>query len=101
MNAVPSQSTTVNEEDNSACVAAAAVTHITRGLRHLDFGEAYFKEKAADKTCIIIKVASEDNSADIGTRRVYLPLFNKLTYRLVVNHEERIYELVIYVKLLF
>ena len=60
------QSTTVIEEDNSACVAAAAVTHITRGLRHLDLGEAYFKEKTADKSCIIVKVASEDNNADIG-----------------------------------
>ena len=61
----------------------AAVTHITRGLRHLDLGEAYFKEKTADKTCIIVKVASEDNNADIGTKRIPLPLFNKLTYRLV------------------
>ena len=77
------QSTTVIEVNNSAHVTAAAVTHITRGLRHLDLGEAYFKEKTADKTCIIVKVASEDNNADIGTKRVPLPLFNKLTYRLV------------------
>jgi hypothetical protein len=29
------------EEDNSACVAAASVPHITRGLRHLDIAEHY------------------------------------------------------------
>ena len=77
------QSTTVIEEDNSACVAAAAVTHITRGLRHLSLAEYYLKEKSADGTCIVVKVKSEDNNSDIGTKRVPLPLFNKLTYNLV------------------
>jgi hypothetical protein len=77
------QATTVIEEDNSACVAAAAVPHITRGLRHLSLAEYYLKEKSADGTCIVVKVASEDNNSDIGTKRVPLPLFNKLTYNLV------------------
>ena len=77
------QAATVIEEDNSACVAAAAVPHITRGLRHLDLAEYYLKEKVADGSCIILKVASKDNNSDIGTKRVPLPLFNALTYRLV------------------
>lgn len=77
------QSATVIEEDNSACVAAAAVTHITRGLRHLSLADYYLKEKSADGTCLIVKVPSKDNNSDIGTKRVPLPLFNALTYRLV------------------
>ena len=77
------QATTVIEEDNSACVAASQVTHITRGMRHLDLAQHYLKEKVADGSCIIVKVKSEDNNSDIGTKRVPLPLFNQLTYRLV------------------
>ena len=77
------QSATVIEEDNSACVAAAKVPHITRGMRHLELAEHYLKEKTTDGTCLVVKVASADNNADIGTKRVPLPLFNALTYRLV------------------
>ena len=82
------QSATVIEEDNSACVAAAQVPHITRGLRHLDLAEWYLKEKTQDGTCLVTKVASADNNSDIGTKRVPLPLFNALTYRLV-NRDKR------------
>jgi hypothetical protein len=77
------QSPTIIEEDNSACVASAKVPHITRGLRHLELAEHYLKEKTQDGTCEVIKVASLDNNADIGTKRVPLPLFNALTYRLL------------------
>ena len=35
--------------------------------------------KYADGTCILIKVASGDNNADIGTKRVPRALFDKLT----------------------
>ena len=77
------QAPTIIEEDNSACVASSEVTHITRGLRHLDLAQFWFKEKVADKTCIVTKVASKDNNADIGTKRLLLPLFNALSYKLV------------------
>ena len=77
------QQPTVIEEDNSACVASSEVTHITRGLRHLDLAQFWIKEKVADKTCVVVKVASKDNNADIGTKRLLLPLFNALTYKLV------------------
>jgi hypothetical protein len=82
------QSATIIEEDNSACVAAASVPHITRGMRHLDLAEHHLKEKTQDGTCLVVKVASVDNNADIGTKRVPLPLFNALTYRLV-NRDKR------------
>jgi hypothetical protein len=82
------QSSTVIEEDNSACLAAASVPHITPGTRHLDLAEHYLKEKTQDRTCLVVKVASVDNNADIGTKRVPLPLFNALTYKLV-NRDKR------------
>ena len=41
------QKPTVIEEDNSACVISSQVTHITRGLRHLDFAQFWIKEKVA------------------------------------------------------
>jgi hypothetical protein len=52
------QSATVTDEDNSACVAAAAIPHITRGLRHLELDEHYLKEKTQDGTCFVVKEAS-------------------------------------------
>jgi hypothetical protein len=58
---------TAIEEDNSACVAAAQVSHNTR---HLDLAEHYLKEKILDGTCLVVKVASADNNADMGTKRV-------------------------------
>jgi hypothetical protein len=82
------QSATVIEEDKSGCVAAAAaaaaVPHMTRCLRHLDLAEHYLKEKTTDGTCLVIKVASADNNADIGTKRVPVPLFSASTNRLVM-----------------
>jgi hypothetical protein len=77
------QNPTIIEEDNSACVTSSQVTHITRGLRHLDLAQFWIKEKVADGTCVVIKVASKDNNADIGTKRLLLPLFNALSYKLV------------------
>jgi hypothetical protein len=82
------QSATVIEEDNSACVAAASVPHIIRGMKRLDLAEHYLKEKTQDGTCLVVKVASADNNADIGTKRVPLPFFNPLTYRLL-NRDKR------------
>jgi hypothetical protein len=77
------QTTTVIEEDKSACVASSQVTLITRGMRHFELADHYIKEKVADGTCIIVKIKLEDNNSDIGTKRVPLPLFTQLTYRLV------------------
>ena len=65
------------------CVTSSQVTHITRGLRHLDLAQFWIKEKVADGTCVVIKIASKDNNADIGTKRLLLPLFNALSYKLV------------------
>ena len=81
---------TAIEEDNSACVTAAQVPHITR---HLDLAEprwniSYIIHLDLDGTCLVVKVASADNNADMGTKRVPLPLFNALTYRLV-NRDNR------------
>ena len=53
----------------------------------------FLKEKYADGTCILIKVASGDNNADIGTKRVPRALFYKLTDTIIdkslreVNHK--------------
>ena len=58
-------------------------THMTRNLVHLSLAEAYAKEKVQDGTCTVIKVASEDNNSDIGTKRVTLPIFTKLTSQIV------------------
>jgi hypothetical protein len=56
-------------------------------MRRLDLAEHYLK-KTQDGTCLVVKVASAHNDADIGTKRVPLPLFNALTYRLV-NRDKR------------
>ena len=77
------QEPTIIEEDNSACVHASTTVQITRGLRHLPLAENWFKEKVADGTCVIVKVPTTENNADIGTKRLARPLFKKLTYALV------------------
>jgi hypothetical protein len=77
------QEPTIIQEDNSACVQAAKSLQITRGLRHLPLAEHWFKEKVAEGVCIIEKVGTAENNADIGTKRLALLLFTKLTYALV------------------
>ena len=77
------QEPTVIEEDNSACVYASNNMHMTRNLRHLDLAQMWIKEKVADKTCILVKVDSKENNSDIGTKRVTLPIFQKLTSTIV------------------
>ena len=77
------QDPNIIEEDNQAYVYYSKTTHMTRNLRHLSLAEAYAKEKVQDGTCTVIKVASEDNNSDIGTRRVILPIFTKLTSQIV------------------
>ena len=77
------QSPTVIEEDNQACIDASVVSHMTKRMRHLDLTENYLKEKFADGTCILKKVDSKNNNADIGTKRLQSPAFDFLTYPLV------------------
>ena len=80
---IESCSLAVIEEDNSACVTTSQVVHVTRALRHLNLAQFWIKEKVADGTCVVIKVASKDNNADVGTKRLLLPLLNTLSYKLV------------------
>ena len=56
---------------------------MTRYLRHLKLTENFLKEKYADGTCILIKIASGDNNADIGTKRVPRTLLDKLTDNII------------------
>ena len=74
------QDNTVIEEDNEACVYAPEIPHLTRGMRHLDLAEMLNKEKVESKE---IKVASADNTSDLGTKKLALPLFDKLTSRII------------------
>jgi hypothetical protein len=70
-------------EDNQAAVFAARQPNMTKGLRHLDLNEMYFKEKQADKTIKVIKVLGTDNLADLGTKRVPWPIFAKICDKMV------------------
>ena len=77
------QDATIIEENNQACVYAFEIPHMTRGMRHLDLAELLFKEKVDAKEIKLLKVASADNTSDLGTKRLALPLFNKLTLRII------------------
>lgn len=77
------QSPIIMEEDNKACVDASILSHMTRNLTHLELIENFLKEKYADGTCVLVKVASCDNNADIGTKRVSRTLFDKLTDNII------------------
>ena len=72
---------TIIEEDNQACVYASEIPHLTRGMRHLDLAEMLIKEKVESKEIKSLKVASADNTSDLRTKRLALPLFNKLNSR--------------------
>ena len=77
------QDATITEEDNQACVYASEIPHLTRGMRHLDLAEMWIKEKVESKEIKLLKVVSADNASDIGTKILALPLFNKLTSRIM------------------
>ena len=83
------QGPTPIEEDNQACIYHSKATHMTRNLRHLDLTENWVKEKVADGTCVVIKVKSCDNNSDIGTKRVTLPIFNKLLNQIIDQSQRR------------
>ena len=77
------QEPTKIEEDNQACVYHSKSTHMTRNLRHLDLCTNWIKEKVADGTCILVKVPSAENNSDIGTKRVPISIFTRLTSQIV------------------
>ena len=78
------QDATFIEEDNQACASASKIPHVTRGMRHLDLAEQLIiKEKVDAKEIKLLKVASADNTSDLGTKRLALPLFDKLTSRII------------------
>ena len=92
------QDATIIEEDNQACVYASEIPHLTRGMKHLDLAEMLIKEKVESNEIKLIKVASADNTSDLGTKRLALPLFNKLTSRIIlINHSELIYKLFMFI----
>ena len=71
------------EEDNQAAIYHSKATHMTRNLRHLELCTNWIKEKVQDKTCVLVKVASADNNSDIGTKRVPISTFTRLTSQIV------------------
>ena len=76
------QETTVIEEDNKACVDASVVPHMTRGMRHIAITENFIKEKFTEGVCKLVKIDSQNNNSDIGTKRLAQPVFDYLTYPL-------------------
>ena len=58
------QDATIIEEDNQACVYASEIPQMTRGMRHLDLAE-----KVEAKEIKLPKVASANNTSDLGTKR--------------------------------
>jgi hypothetical protein len=77
------QDPTPIEEDNAVCVFASNVEHKTRNLKHSELTDNWIKIKVKDKTCILVKIGTVNNNADIGTKRVSQSLFNALTHKLV------------------
>ena len=77
------QDAKIIEVDKQACVYASKIPHMTREMRHLDLAEFLIKEKVDAKEIKLLKVASADNTSDLGTKRLALPLFNKLTSRII------------------
>ena len=59
---------TIIEKDNQACVYASEVPHLTRGMKHL--AEMLIKEKVESNEIKLLKVASADNTSDLGTKRL-------------------------------
>ena len=51
-------------------------------MRHLALTRNFLEEKFADGTCILKKMDSKNNNADI-TKRLHAPAFDYLTYPLV------------------
>ena len=52
-------------------------------MRHLNLAKMLIKEKVESNEIKLLIVASADNTSDIGTIRLALPLFNQLTFRII------------------
>ena len=52
-------------------------------MRHLDLAEMLITEIVESKELKLLKVASADHTSDLGTKRLALPLFNKLNSRII------------------
>ena len=52
-------------------------------MRHLDLAEILIKEKVESQEIKLLKVSSADSTSDLGTKRLALLLFNKLTSRII------------------
>jgi hypothetical protein len=74
----------VIHEDNMAAVHAARQPNMTKGLKHLDLNEMYFKEKQAEGVIKVVKIHTDDNKADLGTKRVGWPIFAKVVSSIMV-----------------
>ena len=58
---------------------ASEIPHLTRGMKHRGLAEMLIKEKVESNEIKLFKVASAGNTSDLGTMRLALPLFDKLT----------------------
>ena len=64
------------------CVCLKNTTHDKRNASS-GLSRASYQEKVDAKEIKLLKVASADNTSDLGTKRLALPLFNKLTSRII------------------
>jgi hypothetical protein len=64
-------------EVNMAAVFAARQPNMTKGLRHMELSEMYFKEKQQEGVIIVTKIPTKENLADLGTKRLAWPDFAK------------------------
>ena len=70
-------------EDNMAAVFAARQPNMTKGLRHMELSEMYFKEKQEEGVIKVTKIGTKDNLADLGTKRLAWPDFARFASVLV------------------
>ena len=52
-------------------------------MKHLNLAEMLIKEKVENNEIKLLKVASGDYTSDLGTKRLALPLFTRLTYGII------------------
>jgi hypothetical protein len=62
------QEPTKIEEGNQAAIYHSKATHMTSNLRHLELCTNWIKEKAKDKTCVLVKVDSTQTSGPSVTQ---------------------------------
>lgn len=57
---------------------------MTKGFKHLDLNKMFFKEKQAEGVIKVVKIHTNDNKADLGTKRVGWPIFSKVVSSILV-----------------